>query len=342
MLFCYINSRGESMKNKQFNGDLKAKRMLIMYERLMSGKYINKKEIAVEFNVSEKTIQRDFEDLRSYLAECCPEQEVTIRYVKGKGHVLNCRIGTLLTGEEVMLLAKILLESRAFPKIEMEQLLDKVIAQCQVEDRKKVYKAIRNESFLYKPVGHNKPLGRLIGDLSSAISEQRLVSLCYLRPVAEEPFYRLLEPLGILFSEYYFYLIANISGSDKEFPAIYRLDRIVEHTVEQEHFRRSEQFRFQEGEFRKQIQFMQMGKLMHVKFKFSGTSIEAVTDRLPNSVVKKQADASYLVEAEVFGRGIKMWLMSQAESVEILAPQELRDDILTSIKKMTRIYNRIE
>ncbi|MBO3287562.1 WYL domain-containing protein [Paenibacillus sp. FSL M8-0228] len=327
------------MKINQFKGDLKAKRILIMYERLVRGKGINKQIIAEEFKVSEKTIQRDLEDLRSYLAECFPGQEVTIQYIKGKGHLLNCPKGAGLTGEEAVLLTKILLESRAFPKDEMEKLLDKVIGQCEEEERKKVYKAIRNESFLYKPVGHNKPLGRIIGDLSHAISEQRLVTLCYLRPVLVEPFYRRIEPLGILFSEYYFYLIANISGSDKEFPAIYRLDRIIEYTVEKERFHRSEQSRFQEGEFRKQIQFMQMGKLMHVKFKFWGTPVEAVTDRLPNSIVTEEVDGSYLVEAKVFGKGVKMWLLSQAEFVEVLAPQELREDIAASIKKMDRNYS---
>ncbi|MEE4565839.1 WYL domain-containing protein [Paenibacillus polymyxa] len=327
------------MKINQFKGDLKAKRILIMYERLVRGKGINKQIIAEEFKVSEKTIQRDLEDLRNYLAECFPGQEVTIQYIKGKGHLLNCPKGTGFTWEEAVLLTKILLESRAFPKIEMEKLLDKVIGQCEEEERKRVYKAIRNESFLYKPVGHNKPLGRIIGDLSHAISEQRLVTLCYLRPVLLEPFYRRLEPLGILFSEYYFYLIANISGSDKEFPAIYRLDRIIEYTVEKEHFHRSEQFRFQEGEFRKQIQFMQMGKLMHVKFKFWGPTVEAVTDRLPNSIVTEEVDGSYMVEAKVFGRGVKMWLLSQAEFVEVIAPQELREDIAASIKRMDRMYS---
>ena len=38
--------------------------------------------------------------------------------------------------------------------------------------------------------------------------------------------------------------------------------------------------RFQDGEFRKLIQFMQTGEVENIKFRFTGSSIEAVLDRL--------------------------------------------------------------
>ena len=56
---------------------------------------------------------------------------------------------------------------------------------------------------------------------------------------------------------------------------------------------------------------MYPGKLQKVKFKFVGTSIEAVEDRLPTAKVEKLEDGSYMVQAEVYGKGIDMWLRSQ-------------------------------
>ena len=47
----------------------KGQRMLSMYDRLLSGEVINKKNLAREFGVTEKSIQRDVEDLRNYLSE---------------------------------------------------------------------------------------------------------------------------------------------------------------------------------------------------------------------------------------------------------------------------------
>ena len=76
--------------------------------------------------------------------------------------------------------------------------------------------------------------------------------------------------------------------------------------------------RFEEGEFRKRIQFMYGGKLRRVKFRYKGYSVEAVLDRLPTADAVKQEDGTYIVTAEVFGDGIDMWMRSQGDLVEIM------------------------
>lgn len=73
---------------------------------------------------------------------------------------------------------------------------------------------------------------------------------------------------------------------------------------------------FQEGEFRKRIQFMYGGELENVRFVYKGPSVEAVLDRLPTAKAKKNEDGTYLVAAEVYGKGIDMWLRSQGNYVE--------------------------
>ena len=47
----------------------KSFRLLKMYEWLNRGDVINKKEFAEMFGISEKSVQRDIEDLRAYIAE---------------------------------------------------------------------------------------------------------------------------------------------------------------------------------------------------------------------------------------------------------------------------------
>lgn len=44
-------------------------RLLSIYERLNKGELIYKTQLANNFNVTSKTIQRDLDDLRAYLAE---------------------------------------------------------------------------------------------------------------------------------------------------------------------------------------------------------------------------------------------------------------------------------
>ena len=45
------------------------------------------------------------------------------------------------------------------------------------------------------------------------------------------------------------------------------------------------------------------------------TSIEAVLDRLPTAEIVERDETGWTVEAEVFGRGIEMWLQSQGSYI---------------------------
>ena len=47
----------------------RAQRLLILYSRLTKKQYVNKEEIAHEFDVHPRTIQRDIEDIREYLSD---------------------------------------------------------------------------------------------------------------------------------------------------------------------------------------------------------------------------------------------------------------------------------
>ena len=59
-------------KNWDYKGK-KSFRLLNMYERLNKGEVLNKNELAINFGVTNKTIQRDIDDLRAYISENCFE-----------------------------------------------------------------------------------------------------------------------------------------------------------------------------------------------------------------------------------------------------------------------------
>ena len=127
-----------------------------------------------------------------------------------------------------------------------------------------------------------------------------------------------------MFSEYYFYRTAfledksTFENPDDLFPTIYRIDRIKSSRVLDEHFSVPYKDRFQEGEFRKRVQFMYGGKLERIKFKYTGPSIEAVLDRLPTAEIVERDEDGWIVTAEVFGKGIDMWLRSQGENIKVV------------------------
>ena len=57
------------------------------------------------------------------------------------------------------------------------------------------------------------------------------------------------------------------------------------------------------------------GKLQKVTFKYTGTDVDAVLDRLPTAKILDEEDGAYTINAEVFGSGIDMWLRSQGEYI---------------------------
>lgn len=50
-------------------------------------------------------------------------------------------------------------------------------------------------------------------------------------------------------------------------------------------------------------------------FKYLGENVEAILDRLPTAKVEGEEDGVYTISAEVFGKGIHMWLRSQGDSI---------------------------
>jgi hypothetical protein len=146
----------------------------------------------------------------------------------------------------------------------------------------------------------------------------------------------------LIFSDFYFYLIAYIKGLDKPYPAIFRLDKISELKQTKEIFDFPYADRFEEGVFKNRIQFMYSGELMKITFKFWGSSLDAVLDRLPTARIKEKNNKQAIVKAEVFGTGIKMWLLSQMEYLEVIGPESFRREMARTIKSMWNIYKNEE
>lgn len=328
------------MKNKE--SCEKTYRMINIYEALEKGELVNKKTLSDKFKVDERTIQRDIDDLRGYLTDFYQDDvDLYIEYDRTKkGYSLKRKDANYLTDEEILAVSKVLLESRAFTEQEMNLLLDKLVLQSSAITRNSIKEVIANERFHFVPLNNSKPLLKKIWELSSAVRKKRKIELEYSKLYEEKGIKRKINPVGIIFSEFYFYLIAYVDGLNYEFPAIYRIDRIEKYEILDEDFVIEEKDRFEEGEYRKLIQFMYAGELLKIKFKFYGKSIEAVMDRLPNAeVVGKEEDCT-IIEAKVFGKGIKRWILSQSEYIEVLEPIEFREEIKEAISKMSEIYEK--
>lgn len=324
----------------------KVARALYLFEQLSHGKTVKKTELAERFQTSEKTIQRDLEDLKEYcsemLAKSCPSRCGAIEYSReAKGYQMAKGDRQWLTHQDILGISRILLESRSLAREEMQGLLQKLAGQSLPEERKEIQEIIRNEQFHYQPVRHGRKLLNRLWEIGQAVRKKKLLKIRYHKESNGETVERVVEPQSVLFAEYYFYLIAYIQGSGHDFPAIYRLDRIEAYEPLEEGFRcGSEKNRFEEGEFRKRIQFMTPGELVRLRLKCYGNSLEAILDRLPTAKVVEEAEDYTVIEAEVFGGGLVWWILSQGGRVEVVAPEKLRQEVKERLAEALACYQK--
>ena len=327
-------------------------RVLDMYVRLCEGKVLSKSEEAKRFGVDERSIQRDIDDIRAFLDERSVEHaagNLEILYNRRKkGYEMSGGAGTMMSNSEILAVSKILLESRAFTKDEIDSILSKMISGCvPLKNMKLVANLVANEKFHYVELHHKSHIHERLWELGEEIQKSNLLEIRYQKLVAvNETVKRIIQPVAVLFSEYYFYLNAYIVEADDkgnyiqkyDYPAIFRLDRIVDFKEIGEKFSIPYADRFEEGEFRKRIQFMFPGKLVKLQFRFRAVSPEAILDRLPTARVISQEEGSYVIEAEVYGKGVLMWLLSQGNRVEVLKPAAMREEMKRVLTEMMEMY----
>ena len=153
--------------------DNRSYRLLDLYKRLQQGEALSKRELADQYRVSEKTVQRDIEGLREYLAGEPSYLELVYDKEAG-GYRISRESAEGLQPEEVFAVCKILLESRPFPKAVMQRLLGKLLSQVSREKRDVVEKLIAQETHHYTEPQHGKNVIDVLWRLAVAIREQRI------------------------------------------------------------------------------------------------------------------------------------------------------------------------
>lgn len=306
----------------------KSVRLLYIYSRLIDGKILNKAVLSNQFGVSAKSIQRDLDTLRCFFSDEGSQRELIYDAI-ANGYKLVDKGPVFLNNDEILAVCKILLASRSMIRSEMEPILDKLVDCCvPIENSRAVKELISNEKYHYVEPHHQSAVLPLLWEIGLAIKKHLMLDIEYQRLRTPSIITRRVQPVGLMFSEYYFYLVGYIEDIDKKehfdnpndvYPTIYRVDRIKKIQTTDFHFSIPYKDRFEEGEFRKRVQFMFGGQLQKVKFKYLGYDVNAVLDKLPTATILSEENGTCVIEAEVFGKGIDMWLRSQGNLIEVIS-----------------------
>ena len=315
-------------------------RVLEIFFRAIRGEDISVNDLANEYGVSTKSISRSISELKNFLADHRDLVGNTELQYSYNDKCYRLFMDEFLTNKELFSLVEVMIGARAFSKMELLALVDKLKKFTTPEDRPKMNELIRKELYHYPEVNHDcESVQDNLWKLINCITEHKEISIEYYRMDRKLVTHRL-RPASVMFTDYYFYLIAFLADGKTDKPYYFRVDRIKQITVHRKKVGTPEVSDFDEGLLRKRSLFMWPGKLRTIRFEFSGPSVQAVLDKLPTArIIERIGDGKYLIEAETYGDGIKMWLLSQGAWIRVVAPQELVDEILSEIIEIQNFYN---
>lgn len=66
--------------------------------------------------------------------------------------------------------------------------------------------------------------------------------------------------------------------------------------------------------------------------------MQVAIDKFPMAKIINCSEGKYLIEAEVFDDGIKMWLLSQGAWAKVIAPDDFVEEIKSEIERLSELY----
>lgn len=311
-------------------------RVLMLFHSLIQGQKINKADFAKNNNTSERSIDRDIKDIRYYLSEIHStakiffDKDEKVYYLFGWE---NRRLSSI----EVITILKVLIGSKVLRKDEMQEIMRSIRMLLDPTERRETVNSVYREVDNYISPAHGKSILKILEDLNLVISKRLKIELNYTKVNGDNITKRVL-PLIFIFSDFYFYLIAFIDGTEYKYPAFFRVDRIKSFMVTNEHYSETLYEQYNAGEMRNCIQFMYAGELMNVKVRCKNQAVEAFKDRLANNWLIKDEGEYKVYGARVFGEGFVRWALLQGNNIEILEPKSLREKFLKEISNILALY----
>lgn len=320
------------------NAAQKKNRVLDIFYRAMKGENLSVGKIADEYGVSTKSISRDMNEIKNFLSDNRDIVGNTELKYSSSSKSYYLEFENFLLSKELLAIMKIMVGCRAFSKMEILKLSAKLKNFISYHDKEMLEQLLSKEMYHYNEVNHDcKSVIDTLWQLTRCIHEKIEISVAYYK-MDRRLVERRLKPAAIMFSDYYFYLIAYHSDKEDWKPLYYRVDRIVNIVEHRNRFTIDKAHDFDEGELRNKIQFMFTGELRKIKFEYTGPSVQAILDKIPTAKVIDMKGNAKVIEAETYGTGINMFLLSQGNMVKVLEPQSLVHEMKAELQGLMKSY----
>ena len=316
----------------------KQDRLLEIFFRCLRGERVSVQKLADEFEVSTKSISRDINDLKAFLSDHRDLVGNAELVYSNQDKSYYLYMDEFLSNKELFALIEVMIGARAFSKEELLTLTNKLKGFTTANDRPLLNDLIRKELYHYTEIRHDcASVQETLWKLANCITDKREITIEYYRADRAWKTHRI-RPASVMFTDNFFYLIAFNTEGTPDKPLYFRVDRMKYITEHRKHFTVEDAPEFDEGLLRQRRLFMWPGQLRTIRFELTGSAIQAVLDKLPTAKVIERNGRTYSIEAEVYGDGIKMWLLSQGRRVKVTAPDDFVDEMKKEIEQMNSRY----
>lgn len=308
-------------------------RPITIFLRLLNGATLNKQQLADEFAVNLRTIQRDISNLNTLFTN--EQLQFSIEYHPNVNGYELVSEHHELSARAIFMLLKMLVENHALNTAEFKQVQRGLVSLINPTDWAEMRPVVVDEITNYHPIHHGKDIIDLIWTFTTYIKKHKAIAVEYQRLDNKISSYTI-YPQAITMDEYYFYVLAYTERHPHDL-ASYRIDRLQAHKVvgpapDTHHPLVSD------SNFKQSAPFMFAGKAEVIQFQFFGKP-EAALDQFTNSRIIETLPDSVIIEINAVNeRGTMMWLLSQGSLVKVLQPTCFVEHMVAMLKAQLKNY----
>lgn len=313
-------------------------RMVRIHELLAAGRYPNCSNLAAEFEVSSKTIQRDLEFMRDQLT--LPIEYDAVRHGYFYAHsVAQFPMVTVSQGELVALLvAQKAVEQYRGTSFEkpLHAAFEKLVSSLGDEASVSLHEL--SEAVSFRSAGVPQAQIRVFELLADAVMTSRLVEFDYQSMRASQPERRTVEPYHLACISNQWYLIGN--DRDRKGLRTFALTRVTRARNRKTSFRRPADFsaaKMLSGSFAA----FEAGKTERVRIRFDAFSARLVAERQwhPSQKVRPLPDGGTELTLRVgLAPDLESWILGWGGHAEVLEPGVLREKIRDAARAAVARY----
>lgn len=180
-------------------------RILMLYNSLISGQFINKATYSAEHNINERTFERDIAEIRNYLSEIFSIHELLYDRIND-AYYLTGTGPKFIEKMDATILAKILIESKVFRKDELEGLLEKIMVSVKSYELDEIISYLNNDLNYYNSKTATSIM-KILTDLYMIIEKGNDIEVTYYGGESFE-----ISPIKIIVEDSSFKLLGTVGN----------------------------------------------------------------------------------------------------------------------------------